>query len=257
MKDSTRGPAAKLHTNPRFVVTVGGDIKELSCLTMLLEWFNYKVISFKTASEVLEIAAVVLPSAIITSLNLPDMKGFSLMEKLKQNAATRQIPFIVLMKTNDQILKRNCLEKGALGLLCQPLDIETLYRALQTAMKNPRTGMRIRTRQPVLVFSDLAKGGYNTDTLDLSPKGMFIRSTFPDTVLSKIKLELNLEGKPIKSEGLVVYNCNAEEGPHGHPGMGIKFTHITPGDQEFIRHFTTLEVIRNVALSGSCTHSIY
>lgn len=229
-------------------MVVDSNADNLSCLSALLDRFNYQFYRAASAGEALESATVAVPSLIITALGLTDMHGFELMRQLRQNPLTSQVPFIALNSHEDPDVKKRCLELGALGCLSLPLDAETLYRTVQVAVeKNPRSCMRIRTVQPVKVSNMPDDGFYGAYTLDLSERGMFLRTVNPVPVHTRLSLQVDVSGRIIELEATVLYGCQAGGGPYCEPGLGLQIVRIAPKDQQFIRQFIRNEVTRGIA----------
>jgi CheY-like chemotaxis protein len=70
----------------------------------ILSEAGYEVIEASTGAEALTIARNVRPSLILLDVNLPDISGFEVCERLKQDPATASIPVI-------QITVRGCRRK--------------------------------------------------------------------------------------------------------------------------------------------------
>ena len=232
----------------RFLMVVESDSYYLSYLSVLLQRFNYPSFKAVTAKEAIETAATAVPFLVITSLHLPDMHGFDLIQKLKENPSTSSVPLIAVSNREDLAARKRCLELGAVGCLFHPVDAETLYRVVQVAVeKNPRAHMRVRTVQPVKVNDMRHDNLYGAYTLDLSERGMFLRTANPASIDSQLSLHLDLNGRVIPTEAQVLYCCKPGTGPYQEPGIGVRFTRIEPKDQEHIRAFIRSEVTRGIA----------
>ncbi len=107
--------------------------------------------------------------------------------------------------------------------------------------------MRIRTVQPVKVNTMPDDGLYGAYTLDLSERGMFLRTVNPVPVHTRLSLQLNMDGRIIELEATVLYGCQAGGGPYCEPGLGLQVVRIAPKDQQFIRQFIRNEVTRGIA----------
>lgn len=231
----------------RFMILVESDSYHLSYLSILLQRFNYPSFKAVTAKEALETAATAVPFLVMTSLHLPDMHGFELIQRFKENPATACVPLIALSNKEDMETRRRCLELGTVGCLYHPVEAEVLYRVVQVAVeRNPRAYMRVRTVQPVKVNDKRHDSLYGAYTLDLSERGMFLRTANPASLNSVLSLHLDLNGRLIPTEGEVLYNCHAGAGPYQEAGIGVKFTKIEAKDQEHIRHFIRSEVTRGI-----------
>ena len=69
-------------------------------LRTILEQANYVVVDTNTGEEALDLAAGLLPAAIILDVYLPDISGWDVLQMLKQNNETAIIPVVVC--TADQ-----------------------------------------------------------------------------------------------------------------------------------------------------------
>jgi len=230
-----------------FMLVVDSDARNLFYTSTLLHRFNYQTYTAKTAGEALAVAAVKVPSLVITSLGLSDMSGIELMQQFRKNPRTADVPFIVLTREEDLIEERSCVSAGAADCLSQPVSAELLYRAIQSAVEiKPRMNIRIRTIQPVKVNNmplDDLEGAY---TLDLSERGMFLRTKSPAALNTRLSLHIDLNGQMVPVEAAVLYSDRIGKGPYQEPGMGLGFVRIEPQDQEFIRQFIRNEVMRGI-----------
>lgn len=236
----------------RFLMVVDSDSDSLSYLSVLLNRFNYPSFKATSAQEAIETAATAVPFLVVTSLHLPDMHGFDLMQQFKENQATSQIPIIAVSRQEDLNVRKRCLDMGAVGCLYHPVEAETLYRVVQVAVeKNPRSCMRIRTTQPVKVNDERHDNFYGAYTLDMSERGMFLRTVNPAPLKTELTLQIDLNGRIIPAEAEVLYSCKDGTGPHREPGIGVRFSRIEPKDQEFLRRFIQDEVMRGIRPSNA------
>ncbi|HUL00659.1 MAG TPA: response regulator [Nitrospirota bacterium] len=237
----------RLDRRSRFLLVVDSDANSLSYTSMLLHRFNYQIFKASTAEEALQMATVALPALVITALTLKGMSGFELMQQLREYPITDSIPFIALSRQDNLIVKRRCFELGAVDCLYHPVSPEMLYRAVQVAAeKTPRTSMRIRTSQPVQVTNMPLEGFEGAYALELSERGLFLRTMQLAVRDMRLSLQLDLNGQLIVTEAIVVYNCPAQAGPYHEPGLGLQFVQISKGDQERIRKFIMTEVMRDI-----------
>jgi CheY-like chemotaxis protein len=232
----------------RFLLVVDSDNDSLSYTSTLLKRFEYQTSTAGTGKEAFQTATVSVPSLIIVSLNLKDMPGLELIRELKKNPSTAIIPFITLRRSGDLPGERLSLELGAADCLYQPVSAERLYQAVQEATETrPRACIRLRTTRRVKVEGPLFDGAEDVCTLDLSERGMFLRTAGPAPANTRLAMHLDLDGRQIPVESIVVYSYRTAGGPHLQPGMGLVFVHISPGDQALIRQFVKTEVTRGIA----------
>lgn len=235
-----------------FLLVADSDVQSLHSTSTLLQRFEYQTYAAKTGAEALAVAAVKAPSLVITSLDLKDMDGFELMQNLKRDPRTAEVPFITLVRQGDPVEETRSFLHGASDCLPQPVPAELLYRAVQTVLeKTPRMNMRIRTIQPVTVNNMAVNDLEGAYTLDLSEHGMFLRTWSPVDLNTRLSLQIDLNGRIVTVEAAVIYSDRTGKGQYHEPGMGLGFVRIEPKDQESIRQFIRNEVTRGIALGNA------
>lgn len=232
----------------RFLLIVDSNAQSLSYTSMLLQRFNYQVFKAGSGREALDTTATALPFLILMSLQLPDMHGFDLMQQFKEDSKASAIPLIALSSQDDLRVKQHCFDLGAVDCLSLPLSAELLYRTVQLAAeKNPRATMRIRPDSQVTVTAASIEGLHNASAVELSERGLFLKTTRPPVRDMRLSLQLTVDGRTIPAEASVLYNRTAGSGPYQEQGIGLQFVRIAPQDQEHIRRFIRNEVMRDLA----------
>jgi CheY-like chemotaxis protein len=234
--------------NSRTLLIVDSDPQNVLYVQLLLQRFEFQTHSAQSAREVFALAnAATTPALILTAVGLKDMSGLNMMKLLRQSAKTANIPFITMRRPEDAVGERHCFNAGAVACLSKPISAELLYRALQGALEErPRMTMRIRTIQPVQVETAPYEGAEGMHTLDMSERGLFLRTPKPAPENARLSLKLNLNGATIPLVAKVIYTCPPCKGRYDEPGMGLQFVHLSSQDLEHIRHFLNHEVMRGI-----------
>ena len=68
---------------------------------------------------------------VLLDLNLPDMIGIDILEKVKGNEHTRRSPVVVLTTTDDQREIQRCYDLGANVYITKPVDYEGFANAIK------------------------------------------------------------------------------------------------------------------------------
>ena len=68
---------------------------------------------------------------ILLDLNLPDMSGISILEKIKANQHTKRSPVIVLTTTDDAREIQRCYDLGANVYITKPVDYDNFANAIR------------------------------------------------------------------------------------------------------------------------------
>jgi len=112
---NTRGPLLVVEDIPNV----------LELLEVTLRFQGYEVISAKNGEEALDILEKEKPALIITDILMPKLDGFSLVQKLRRNPKTQNIPVIFLSATYVTPEDRTfAMSLGASRFIEKPIDTE-------------------------------------------------------------------------------------------------------------------------------------
>jgi len=101
-------------------------------LTRMLREVGYIVEDYSSAITFLEKSIPVAPAVILLDMQMPDMTGLDLQEKLQQLGRKTPIVFVSGQSHPHQIVKG--LKKGALDFLFKPFNLEELLKAVTEAL---------------------------------------------------------------------------------------------------------------------------
>lgn len=68
---------------------------------------------------------------ILLDLNLPDMSGTDILEKVKSNPHTRRLPVVILTTTDDEREIQRCYDLGANVYITKPVDYDNFANAIR------------------------------------------------------------------------------------------------------------------------------
>lgn len=68
---------------------------------------------------------------ILLDLNLPDMSGTDILDKVKNNPHTRRLPVVILTTTDDQREIQRCYDLGANVYITKPVDYDNFANAIR------------------------------------------------------------------------------------------------------------------------------
>ena len=71
------------------------------------------------------------PDLILLDLNLPDMTGLDILEKVKANPHTRRSPVVVLTTTDDSQEIQRCYDLGANVYITKPVNYDGFANAIR------------------------------------------------------------------------------------------------------------------------------
>ena len=99
------------------VLIIDDDATTRYAMRKRLEHAKYVVLEAATGEDGLRVAEVAQPRSIVLDLGLPDVNGFSMLDRLKASPVTRGIPVIVATAHDLSDVDRATLESQALVVL--------------------------------------------------------------------------------------------------------------------------------------------
>ena len=68
---------------------------------------------------------------ILLDLNLPDMSGIDILEKVKSNPHAKRLPVVILTTTDDEREIQRCYDLGANVYITKPVDYDSFANAIR------------------------------------------------------------------------------------------------------------------------------
>ncbi|MDS7595478.1 response regulator [Agrobacterium tumefaciens] len=120
------------------VFIVDDDESVRDALSDLLRSAGIDSVSFGRTSELLNYARPDRPSCVVLDVQLPDLNGLELQERL---AADKQnLPIVFISGFGDVPTSVRAMKAGAVDFLSKPLDADELLAAIDKAIELNRTG---------------------------------------------------------------------------------------------------------------------
>ena len=97
---------------------------------------SYYVNTYCDGKQALEAIVSDVPDLVISDIVMPEMDGFTLLKRLKNNTKTSHIPIVLLTSRNEQKLRVEGLEQGADAYIDKPFNIEELEARVTGLIEN-------------------------------------------------------------------------------------------------------------------------
>jgi DNA-binding response OmpR family regulator len=120
----TKKNSSKSKTNYKILI-VDDEVEIRDFLRQELEE-DYKITTCVNGIEALGIIHSNTPDLIISDVVMPEMNGFELLKKIKENSNLSHIPVILLTSKIEHEDRMEGLEKGADAYLCKPFNTDEL-----------------------------------------------------------------------------------------------------------------------------------
>jgi two-component system, sensor histidine kinase and response regulator len=180
-----------IRTEKASIMVVDDQPANLKLLEEMLKQQGYEVRSFPRGRLALAAAAHQPPDLILLDINMPEMNGFEVCERLKSNPQLARVPVIFLSALNETEDKIKAFRSGGVDYVTKPfqfdevqsrvethLELHQLQRALQEQNAHLEELVRSRTRE-------LAEANARLKILDQS------KSDFLDLISHEFRTPLN------------------------------------------------------------------
>jgi len=124
---STNGPPP-----PSDIMIVDDNPANLKLLEDMLVRQGHEVRSFPLGRMALQAAAGQPPDLILLDINMPQMSGYEVCEKLKASADLRDIPVIFLSALHELQDKVKAFRAGGVDYISKPFQFEEVHARVQT-----------------------------------------------------------------------------------------------------------------------------
>ena len=122
------------------IYLIDDDESMRTSLSRMLKDVGYIVEDFSSAVTFLEHSLPVAPAVILLDMQMPDMTGLDLQEKLAQLGRETPIVFVSGQSHPHQIVKS--LKRGAVDFLFKPFNLEDLLKAVADALEFDRRQLK-------------------------------------------------------------------------------------------------------------------
>jgi signal transduction histidine kinase/CheY-like chemotaxis protein/phage tail protein X len=119
----------RLQPEDKILLIIEDDRKFFTILMKLARERGFKCLVAGDGKSGLQLAEAYHPHAIVLDVGLPEMDGWTVMEKLKDNPDTRHIP-VHFMSASDQ--SQDAKQMGAIGYLLKPISMAELAEAFNS-----------------------------------------------------------------------------------------------------------------------------
>ncbi|MBC1295201.1 response regulator, partial [Nostoc sp. UCD122] len=118
---------ATIGMGDRVLLIVEDDVNFARILIDMAQQHGFKVITAQNGSTGLALAQQFHPSAVLLDIRMPEMDGWTVLDRLKHDPNTRHIPVHIMTVEEGQ---QRSLQLGAIAYLQKPLSSEIISEAL-------------------------------------------------------------------------------------------------------------------------------
>ncbi|HUW20806.1 MAG TPA: response regulator [Sedimentisphaerales bacterium] len=116
------------------VLVVDDEIHIVHVVAIKLRNNDYEVVSAANGAEAYELACSETPDIIVTDFQMPVMDGLELVEKIRKNGATKDIPVILLTARGFAIEDEQKEDLRISECLSKPFSPKELLRSIEDVL---------------------------------------------------------------------------------------------------------------------------
>lgn len=169
------------------VVVVDDDVSVRESLGFLIQSEGWQAALFESAQEFLERLPSVVPSCLILDINLPDLSGLDIQQRMSDEKSST--PIIFITGYGDIPTSVRAMKAGAAEFLTKPLDDSMLIEAIRAAVLRSRGHLQREgsRRQVQERFASLTKR--EREVMNLVVKGLMNKQVGFELDISEITVK--------------------------------------------------------------------
>ena len=118
----------------KHILIVDDVTTNLKCAAEVLK-DTYDVTTAKSGKAALQILREIQPDLIMLDVNMPEMNGFEVMERIKEDPVTRDIPVIFLTAEADKENEVTGLKMGAMDFIKKPFEPDIMRSRIEKILQ--------------------------------------------------------------------------------------------------------------------------
>ncbi|HBG93260.1 MAG: two-component system response regulator [Nitrospirae bacterium GWF2_44_13] len=156
-------------TKKQRILIADDDEVNLKLIIAMLKHYSYAFETAADGAEALAKAKSFKPDLIFLDIMMPKMDGYEVCKRLKEDAATKQIPVVMVTALADKESRVKGLGMGANDFLSKPIDISELTIRTKNLLK-------------IKEFEDFLKGYNELLEAEVGKKTAQLRESYIDTI---------------------------------------------------------------------------
>src|ERR1700722_1705165 len=169
------------------VAVVDDDISVRESLELLIQNEGWQPALFESAQEFLARSPALIPSCLILDVNLSDLSGLDIQQRISD--AKFSIPIIFITGYGDIPTSVRAMKAGAAEFLTKPLDDDIMIRAIRDAVLRSQANLKREGAQRQLQerFASLTKR--EREVMNLVVKGLMNKQVGFELDISEITVK--------------------------------------------------------------------
>jgi two-component system cell cycle response regulator DivK len=96
---------------------------------------DFNVLEAESAAQAIEVIQAQIPDLILMDINMPEVDGYTLTSRLRENPRLNGVPIIALTANVMKGDRERTLEAGCDGYIQKPIDVDQLPEQINSFLK--------------------------------------------------------------------------------------------------------------------------
>ncbi len=116
------------------ILIVDDQLPNLKVLATMLKGKNYKVRKTMDGESAIEAVQIEPPDLILLDINMPDMNGYEVCQRLKSDEKTKDVPIIFISALSEVFDKVKAFEVGGIDYITKPFQEEEVLARINSQL---------------------------------------------------------------------------------------------------------------------------
>jgi signal transduction histidine kinase len=135
------------------VLIVDDTPANLQLLTSMLKQGGYKARPVTSGALALRAAAAQLPDLILLDIHMPEMDGYEVCRRLKQDGRLRDVPVLFISASSEPVDKVQAFGVGAVDFVTKPFDMHEVQARIETHVRLRRARVELEQQHRTVAES--------------------------------------------------------------------------------------------------------
>ena len=109
------------------ILAVDDDDKILRVIEAMLIPHGYEVITAPDGEAAISVMSIAKPNLVLMDIFMPKMDGYTALGKIKEDAATRDTPVVMVTAVGQELNKQFAEGLGAAGYITKPFNFARFF----------------------------------------------------------------------------------------------------------------------------------
>ena len=169
------------------VLIVDDDVQTLRLVGLMLERQGYKILAANNGTQALNMARAEQPDVIILDIMMPDIDGYEVTRRLRNDPEIASIPILVFTARTEVDNKITGYEAGADDYLTKPIHPAELTAHLRALLQRSKNRLNADKNEGYVMGVCAAKGGVGVSTLALNLAIAFHQKTKASVIAAELR----------------------------------------------------------------------